>query len=150
MQIIIDGDSCPVIDLTMDIARMNKIPVTIVKSINHVISSDYAKVISVDPIKESADFYIVNKVSEGDIVISQDYGLAAMIIPKNVKVITPRGLLIDDSNIDTLLHHRYIAAKMRKQKRSFGSKSKKRTRTDNIKFVNSLKSVLKDISEYIS
>jgi uncharacterized protein YaiI (UPF0178 family) len=138
MHIFIDGDSCPVIDLTVKIAKLKNIEVTIVKSINHNITNDYANIITVDPDKESADFYIVNNANCGDIVISQDYGLAAMVIPKDISVITPRGLIVSDNNIDTLLHQRFMASQMRKQKRSFGSKNKKRTTSDDNRYINAL------------
>jgi uncharacterized protein YaiI (UPF0178 family) len=142
MHIFIDGDSCPVIDLTVNIAKLKNIEVTIVKSINHNITNDYANIITVDPDKESADFYIVNNANCGDIVISQDYGLAAMVIPKDISVITPRGLIVSDNNIDTLLHQRFMASQMRKQKHSFGSKNKKRTTSDDNRYINALKTVL--------
>ena len=134
MKIFIDGDSCPVVSETIKVARRRNLDVTIVKNINHVINSSYAKIVSVDPANESADIYIANNVSKGDIVISQDYGLAALVIPKNVKVISPNGFEINNSNLDTLLHHRFIASKLRRQKRYYGSKAKKRTNKDDLKF----------------
>lgn len=138
MRIYVDGDSCPVISEIITVAKERDLDVSIVKNINHVIMNDYAEIISVDPSSESADIYIANKVEKNDIVVSQDYGLAALVIPKDVKFITPNGLIINNTNLDTLLHHRFIASKLRKQKRYYGSKTKKRTKGDNRKFLNLL------------
>lgn len=135
MKIFIDGDSCPVVRETLEVAKRRKLDVIIVKNINHEIRSHYAKIVSVDPTSESADIYIANNVNKEDIVISQDYGLAALVIPKNVKVISPNGFEINNSNLDTLLHHRFIASKLRKQKRYYGSKTRKRTKEDDEKFI---------------
>lgn len=142
VKILIDGDSCPVIEQTTKIAKEHFLKLIIVKNINHRITSDYAKVVSVDLISDSADLYIANHTNKGDIVISQDYGLAALILAKKGYIVTPNGIEINDNNIDSLLHQRFIASQMRRQGQSFGSKAKKRKSADNRRYINVLKNLI--------
>lgn len=79
MRIWIDGDGCPVVDLAIDVAKKLDLPVTVVKNYAVHIVSDYAQVVSVDISRDSADYYIANQMTKGDLVITQDYGLGAMV-----------------------------------------------------------------------
>ena len=114
----------------------------IVKNHNHYIQSDYGEIVSVESTKDSADLYIVNNTDANDIIISQDYGLAAMVLARKGRVVHPNGIIIKENNIDTLLHQRFISSQLRRQKRHFGSKSKKRTESINKNFINTLKSLI--------
>jgi hypothetical protein len=143
LKIIVDGDSCPVVNQTIKIAKENNLELLIVKNHNHYIQSDYGEIVSVESTKDSADLYIVNNTDANDIIISQDYGLAAMVLARNGRVVHPNGIIITENNIDTLLHQRFISSQLRRQKRHFGSKNKKRTESLNENFINTLKSLIK-------
>lgn len=133
MKILIDADGCPVVDIAVSIAKENNIETIIVKNHAHFIINDYAKVVTVDKSRDSADYYIANNTDEGDIVITQDYGLAAMVISKKAIAINQNGLIINSSNIDNLLSTRYLNQELRKRQRKY-TKFKKRTPNNDISF----------------
>ena len=103
MKILIDADGCPVVKQTIETAKENKIEVIVFCDTSHIISSDYAKTVTVSKGADSVDFALVNQVSRGDIVVTQDYGLSAMVISKGGKPITQNGLVINDGNLTMLL-----------------------------------------------
>ena len=80
MKILIDADGCPVVKQTIDIAKEKQIEVVVFCDTSHVINSDYAKTVTVSKGADSVDFALVNQVSRGDIVVTQDYGLSAMVL----------------------------------------------------------------------
>lgn len=133
MKILIDGDSSPVFKIVESICKDLGIDLLVVKNYNHNIYSDYAQVINVDNDKEAADMKIVNLVERNDIVISQDYGLAAMVIGKGAYAINQNGKVINKNNIDFLLNSRYINQKVMLEEKIY-PKSKKRTSEDNKNF----------------
>jgi len=114
MRIIIDGDACPGISIIEKIAKKYEIPTILYCDINHFISSDYMEVKIVDSGFQSVDMYIMNESKKDDIVISQDYGVAAICLSKNSKVINPKGYIYTEKNIDRLLEERHISSKVRK------------------------------------
>lgn len=126
MKILIDADGCPVTKIAINIAKSNNLPAMVVKNHSHVINDDYATVVTVDKSADSADYYIANHCDSGDIVVTQDYGLAAMAIAKSAKCITQNGLVINTFNIDNLLDRRHVNREMRKQHKKY-TKHKKRT-----------------------
>lgn len=137
MRIFIDADGCPVVKLTINKAKERKIPVTVVKNYAHVIEDDYAEIVTVDISNDAADYYIANHIRKEDILITQDYGLAAMALSREAHILNQNGLIIHNSNIMTLLDRRHINQKMRKDKRIY-SKIKKRTPEDDGAFLQSL------------
>jgi len=129
MRILIDGDACPGKYIIEDIARENGIEVIIYCDTNHILKSNYSTVVTVDSGFQSVDMVIVNKVRSGDIVVSQDYGVAAMVLGKKAYAINPKGYIYHEGNMDKLLFERYISSKVR---RTGGrtSNPKKRTKED--------------------
>lgn len=81
---------------------------------SHIFSSDYAQVITVDKGADSADMKLVNIALKGDIAVTQDYGLAAMCLARNVLALDQNGRIYDSSNIDALLLSRHTAKKIRR------------------------------------
>ena len=140
MKIIIDADGCPVIKITLDIAKLENIPVLLVSNTSHVFNlENYKNSIHIlaDKGKDNADFLIINKVNKGDIVITQDYALASMCLAKNTHPINQNGFLYTPENIDELLFRRHMGQKLRKiGKNSF--KPKKRNKDNDDKFKKSL------------
>ncbi|BAH08129.1 YaiI/YqxD family protein [Clostridium kluyveri] len=129
MRILIDGDACPGKYIIENIARENDIEVIIYCDTNHILKSNYSTVVTVDSGFQSVDMVIVNKVRSGDIVVSQDYGVAAMVLGKKAYAINPKGYIYHEGNMDKLLFERYISSKVR---RTGGrtSNPKKRTKED--------------------
>lgn len=112
MKIVIDADGCPVVRLTLQIAKSFQIPCTVVCDTAHTFAVD-AKVITVSKGADSADFQIVNLLSPQDIVVTQDYGLAAMCLARGARALNQNGLIFQPQNIDSLLLSRHIHKKQR-------------------------------------
>ena len=136
MKIIIDADACPVVDITVGIAKERGLECIIVCDNTHSIEKDWAKTIVVDKGADSADCKIANITEKGDIIVTQDYGLAALILGKGGKALNQNGLVYTESNIDNLLFTRHIS----KKERMAGNRTKgpkKRTHQNDLDFIES-------------
>ena len=92
MNILIDADGCPVVDLTLQIAKQFSIPVVILCDTAHQIEREGAQTLVFDKGADSVDFALVNRVKPGDAVVTQDYGLASMCLAKCARVLNQNGL----------------------------------------------------------
>ena len=113
MKILIDADGCPVVDITVRIAKEHNIECYILCDTSHVFEKKGATTLTFSKGADSVDFALVNRVSTGDIVITQDYGLAAMCMSKKAVVVNQDGMEYTDGNIDALLLARHTAKKIR-------------------------------------
>lgn len=113
MTILIDADGCPVVDIAVRIAAEHKIDCIILCDTAHVFEKPGAKTISVSKGADSVDFALVNMVKPGDIVVTQDYGLAAMCLAKRAIPINQNGMVYTNDNIDALLNERHTSKKIR-------------------------------------
>ncbi len=141
MKILIDADGCPVVKQATQIAKESNIEVVIFCDTSHIINSDYAQIITVSKGADSVDFALVNEVKSDDIVVTQDYGLAAMVLSKGGKAITQNGMIISDSNLELLLTSRYESKKARMSGAHLKG-PKKRTAQNDEEFIKSFKSML--------
>lgn len=140
MHIYVDADACPVKDIIEKTAKRYNIPVTMVVDVNHILISDYSRVITVSQGSDSVDIYLINHVQKGDIVVSQDYGVAALALGKGAYAISNSGLMFSDDNIDKLLFERFLGKKQRnapKSKRNMPH-NRKRTIADDKAFKDAL------------
>ena len=133
MKIYVDADGCPVVNNVVSICRDYGLDVVIVKNYAHKIDSDYASIISVDISRDSVDFFIVNKLEKGDLVVTQDYGLAAMCLSRQALAINQNGIVYSDDNMDGMLNSRHFNMELRRQGKFYG-KSPKRKLKDNKAF----------------
>lgn len=133
MKIYVDGDGCPVVDLAVEIAKEYKLEIILVINYAHQVESDYAQVISVDTSNDSVDFYIVNKIKKGDLVISQDYGLASLALAKGAYPINENGYIFTEDNIEARLNRRHIHRKLRQGGYRHSNPGKRKPK-DNLKF----------------
>lgn len=116
MQIIVDADACPVKDIIFKTTKNKNISVTLVSSISHFSNQEvppHVETIYVDAGRDAADFKIVALASKDDIVVTQDYGLASLLLPKGTVVLHHNGFEYDDMNINHLLNTRHISAAIR-------------------------------------
>ncbi|WP_394921382.1 YaiI/YqxD family protein [uncultured Robinsoniella sp.] len=135
MKILVDADACPVVKIVEKVAQEKEIPLILICDTSHVMSSDYAQVIIVDKGADSADFALIGKSVKGDIVVTQDYGVAAMALGKGVHVIHQSGREYTNENIDQMLFERHMSKKARRSSSKFHGKGpKKRTEEDDIRF----------------
>ena len=111
--ILVDADGCPVINETIDIAKEFDLPCLLICDTAHEMHRDGAETITVSKGADAVDFVLVNRIKKGDIVVTQDYGLAAMALAKRGRPIDQNGRWYTDHNIDQLLDSRHFAQKVR-------------------------------------
>ena len=106
MKIFVDGDGSPVKETVIEVAVEKALDVVIVTSVDHYSLKDYPENVSfvyVDKGADAADFKIVQLIKKGDLLITQDYGLASLVLPKGVSVLHQLGYQYTKENIDGLL-----------------------------------------------
>ena len=141
MRIIIDADGCPVVRIAADCAKRHGIDAVIVCDSAHYFDIPGVETITVTKGADSADFRIVNMISPGDIVITQDYGLAAMALARRATVINQNGLIYSEDNIDSMLLARHTARKIRNSGGRLKGPSK-RTKEQDAAFIKTLETCL--------
>ena len=148
MTIFIDADACPVTKIAENIAKKHGYPVTILCDHSHVITSTYATVKTISAGADAVDFALINLCTKGDIVITQDYGVASMALGKKAYAIHQSGMLYTNENIDSLLDKRHTAQKLRRTtgKHPF-KKAKKRTPADDNDFILAFEKLLSSQKE---
>jgi len=134
MKILVDADACPVVTIVELIAQKYQIPVILLCDTNHVLESSYSQVVTVGAGTDAVDFKLVSICKRGDIVVTQDYGVAAMILGKGAYGIHQRKWYTNE-NIDQMLMERHLAKKARNTKKRQHLKGPaKRTELDNKRF----------------
>ena len=142
MKILIDADGCPVVDIAVKISKENNIECSILCDTSHVFAFDNVEVITVPRGADSVDFKIVNMINENDIIITQDYGLAAMCLAKKGIPISQDGMEYNEKNIDGLLFSRHVAKELRMAGGRFKG-MKKRTKEQDKEFEMTLERIIK-------
>ena len=143
MEILVDADACPVVPIIIKVAKEINIPVTLFCDTNHIMQSDYAQVRVIGAGADAVDFALINACSQNDIVVTQDYGLAAMVLSKQAYAIHQSGRWYTAENIDTLLAERHIAKKARMSKAKHHLKGpRKRTAEDDRRFEESFRKLI--------
>ena len=113
MNLFIDADGCPVTNIAIALAKKYCVPCTLICDTAHEMCREGAVTITVSKGADSADFALVNLVRPGDIVVTQDYGLAAMCLSRGAVPIHQDGMVYTNDNIDGLLFFRAAAKKVR-------------------------------------
>lgn len=143
MRILVDADACPVIEYVELAAEEYGIPVILFCDTSHLLFSEYSEVITIDSGADAVDFAIMNRCEKGDIVVTQDYGVAAMVLGKGAEAIHQSGRVYTDDNIDRMLLERHIASEARRTSKRYHAKGqKKRTSKDNVRFFESFKHLI--------
>lgn len=148
MQILVDADACPVVGIVEKIAKQNNIPCMLLCDTNHVLNSNYSQVKVIGAGADAVDFALVNLCKRGDVVVSQDYGVAAMALGKGAYAIHQSGKWYTNDNIDQMLMERHMARKARQGKNKIHTKGPaKRTEEDNRQFEESFVRLLNDVRD---
>ncbi|WP_373241174.1 YaiI/YqxD family protein [Mediterraneibacter gnavus] len=143
MQIFVDADACPVVAIVEKIAKEHNVPVTLLCDTNHVLSSAYSEVVIVGAGADAVDYKLISICHKGDIVVSQDYGVAAMALGKGAYAIHQSGKWYTNDNIDQMLMERHLNKKARRSSHKNHIKGpKKRTEEDNERFAQSFAKML--------
>lgn len=114
MKILVDADACPGRDVIERAAKENNIKVIMICDLNHSLHSEYSEVVYVDSGFQSVDMHLINICEKQDIVVTQDFGVAAMALGKKAFAIGPKGYIYDEENIDRLLFERHLSQKVRR------------------------------------
>ncbi len=114
MKILVDADSCPkkVMVILIEASIANNIPLLAVSSFNHQIEGVEKIVVGNEP--EATDIALINKTNRGDVVVTQDWGLASLVLSKGANCIAPKGHIYSKDTIDFMLEERHLKAKIRK------------------------------------
>ena len=145
-RILVDADACPVIRIVERVAKAYGIPVTLLCDINHVLSSEYSEIKVISAGADAVDFALINLCRCGDVVVTQDYGVAALALGKGAYAIHQSGGLYTQDNIDQMLMERHLARKARMGKGKHHLKGpKKRTKEEDEAFEAALWTLLKEI-----
>ena len=113
MTVFVDADACPVTEIAIRLCRENGTRCVLICDTAHEMRRDGAETVTVDQGADSADFRLVNLAKPGDLVVTQDYGLAAMCLGKGARVLHQDGWAYTADNIDALLLARHEARKRR-------------------------------------
>lgn len=110
----VDADACPVIRQVEAAAQRHRLPVTLLCDEHHLVHSDYASVRHIASGSDAVDIALINLCRPGDIVVTQDYGVAAMALGKSAYAIHHSGRRYTRENIDGMLLERHLAKKARR------------------------------------
>lgn len=113
-QILVDADACPVVRQVEELARKHDLSMTLLCDEHHIMHSDYAQVRHVSSGVDAVDIALMNLCRRGDIVVTQDYGVAAMALGKGAYAMHHSGKRYTDDNIDMMLMERHLAKKARR------------------------------------
>ena len=80
MKILVDADACPVVRIVEKVAKDRRIPVVLLCDTNHVLNSEYGEVKVIGAGADAVDFALITECKKGDVVVTQDYGVAAMAL----------------------------------------------------------------------
>lgn len=143
MQIFVDADACPVVSIVENIAQKHNVPVTLLCDTNHILSSDYSEVIIVGAGADAVDYKLISMCHKGDIVVSQDYGVAAMALGKGAYAIHQSSKWYTNENIDWMLMERHLNKKVRQGfHKSHMKGPRKRTDEDDERFAKSFEKLV--------
>lgn len=148
MQIYVDADACPVVDIVEEVAKKYDISVTLLCDTNHVLSSEYSEVKTIGAGADAVDYALIGLCNKGDIVVTQDYGVAAMALGKGAYAMHQSGKRYTDDNIDQMLMERHVAGKARRASKKNRLKGpKKRGKEDDVRFQESFERMILKVLE---
>lgn len=148
MRIFVDADACPVVKIIEKIAKKYSVGVTLLCDTNHILQSDYSEVRIIGAGADAVDYALVNMLKKGDVAVTQDYGVAAMVLTKGGFCIHQSGRIFTDDNIGGLLMDRHLAKKARMSNSKHHIKGpKKRTNDDDKRFQEAFEKLIAELSD---
>lgn len=148
MRILVDADACPVVRIIERVALQFKIPVILFYDTSHATYSDYSEIVIVSKGPDAVDYALISRLNKGDIVVSQDYGVATMALTKDAYSINQNGRLYTNDNIDKLLFERHLSSVARRaSSKSHLKGPRKRTVGNNKSFEECFIELIKEVSD---
>ncbi|MDM5338989.1 DUF188 domain-containing protein [Fictibacillus enclensis] len=117
VKVWVDGDACPAPIKKAIIEHCREIGVQVFFVISYAHYTDPAPGVEwvlVDSNREEVDLYVMNHSVKGDIAVTQDFGLASILVPKGVVTFHPRGFIYQEEEMEKILFERYISGKQRR------------------------------------
>ena len=142
MTVYVDADACPVTRIAERIAKEHGISVTLLCDTSHQLTSEYSTVSVIGAGAEAVDIALINLCRRGDIVVMQDYGVAALALGKGARAIHQSGKRYTDENIDGLLMERHLAKKARRSGKHHLKGPAKRTEEEDKRFAESFEQMV--------
>lgn len=145
MKILVDADACPVKEIIIDVASEFGCHVVMISNPSHLIP-DYpgAEWIVVEGTSQSADIELVNRTGSDDVIVTADYGVAAMALARGGRPISPRGHIYKDDNIDGMLAKRHFQKVAARSGQKFKGPSKHSDEDDG-RFEKNLRKILEEL-----
>ena len=141
--VLIDADACPVTRIAESISKKHGIPCILLCDTNHLLESEYSQVRTIGAGADAVDFALINLCHKGDLVVTQDYGVAAMALGKGAYAIHQSGRWYTNDNIDELLMQRYLTKRIRMASRKNHLKGPaQRTTEDDQRFTDSFERLI--------
>jgi uncharacterized protein YaiI (UPF0178 family) len=116
--LFIDADACPVTREAITAARALGIPVVLVangtQNMDRYTKRSGVEAIQVSSGADAADFAVIERLQPGDVVVTQDIGLAAMVLGRGAAAVGPRGHVFHMATIDAEMHIRHEEKKLRR------------------------------------
>jgi uncharacterized protein YaiI (UPF0178 family) len=142
----VDADACPrrVMAILKELQESIGFELMTVSSFNHHHLGVNHLVVGDED--QATDLAIINRVTPGNIVITQDWGLAAMVLGKRAEAISPTGYIFSERSMDFMLEERHLKASLRRS----GNRTKgpaARTDEDDRRFRKAVCQVLSDRHE---
>ena len=147
MKILVDADACPVKKIIEKVAKEYQIPVTMFIDTSHELYSEYSEIVTVSKAPDAVDFALMNRAKKGDVVVTGDYGVAAMALSKGANAIHQGGMIYTNETIDRMLFERHLASVNRKSGKhgSHMKGPKKRTSNDDMRFETMFRKLIFDL-----
>lgn len=141
MKVLIDADACPVVDIAVRLCRVFGVECILFCDTAHTLHREGAITQVCDKGTDSVDYALVNRAAAGDIVITQDYGLASMCLARQARVLHQDGWQFTEDNIQALLFQRHATRAYRAAGGRTKGPSKRRPEQDRA-FYDGLKMML--------
>ena len=147
-QILVDADACPVVPEIERIAKQYGVPLHLYCDTNHVLQSEVGNVHVIGAGADAVDIAVANACQKGDVVVTQDYGVAAMVLGKGAHTVHQNGWQYTAENIDRLLQERYVVKKARRSSKKTHLKGpRKRTAENDERFAEKFERLIRSLAE---
>lgn len=117
-RILVDADACPSLDVIIGIAKRHNTLVILVgnetQNLPRFQKTPGISIIEVASTRDAADYAIMSRVAAGDIVITDDIGLAVLVLSKGATALSTRGKIYNPVTIDSELFLRHEGQRVRR------------------------------------
>jgi uncharacterized protein len=149
LDIYVDADACPVKQEVCKVAKRHGLKVTFVSNSSmRIPSMEQATLVVVDDRLDASDNWIVDHITNDDIVVTADIPLAHRCIKVGSRVLGPSGRPFTDANIGSALATRDLLAELRGAGAVLSGPPPFQ-KQDRSRFLQSLDQIIKDISRGI-